>query len=233
MATCIFVLVPVSVSSAQLDLTNTRGLGDIIYRGWIDLIYFAYSSDTTSRYVPMSSVSTAESDGRSTPTHTITSGEANSYTSMGMQEPTFDARALPSRNMTFIIRDPKTHRIISLKEGAPKMVHLDIFHYQYNVASHWHCVENEMMWLGFYNDVSGTYLGHDSNDGIRARATKHNAWEWFCPRQHPDGGQLLLIKDDNGFSPMKIGGKENMELVVDSQRREGTMWEFIRIDTGS
>jgi len=181
----------------------------------------------------MSSVSTAENDECFTPTHTSTSGKTTSYTSIGMQEPTVDARTLPFHNMTFIIRDLKTHRVISLKKGAPIMVHQDIFHYHYDAASHWRCVENEKMWLGFYNDVSGTYLGHDSKGQIRASATKHQAWEWFCPRQHPDGGQLLLIKDNDGFSPMKIGGKGNMELVVDSQRREGTTWEFITIDTGS
>ncbi|EYE90410.1 uncharacterized protein EURHEDRAFT_417476 [Aspergillus ruber CBS 135680] len=176
-------------------------------------------------------VSTTERDKCLTPTHTSNSDETTSYTSIGMQELTSDAKTLPFKDMTFIIREPRTKRVICLKEGSPMMVHLDIFHYQYNVASHWHCVENEKMWLGFYNDVSGTYLGHDSKGQIRATATKHDAWEWFCPRQHPDGGHLLLIKNNDGFSPIKIGEKRNMELVVDSQRREGTTWEFIRIDT--
>lgn len=179
----------------------------------------------------MSLAPTTEGDGCLTPTHTSISDKTDSYASMGMQGPTFDARTLPSRDNTFIICDLKSKRVISLKGGAPTMVHLDIHEYQYNAASHWYCVETENMWLGFYNDISGTYLGHDSNGRIRASATKHEAWEWFCPRQHLDGGQLLLIKDNNGFSPMKIGGKRNMELVVDSTRREGTTWEFIRVDT--
>lgn len=152
---------------------------------------------------------------------------------MSMQEPTVDVRTLPSKDMTFIIRDTKIKRVIGLKEGAPIMVHLDIFHYQCNAASHWRCVGSDKIWIDFYNGVLGTYIGHDSRDRILASAKKDDAWDWFCPRQQPDAGQLLLVKHDDGFSPMNIGGVENMELVVDSHGREGTTWEFIRVDTGS
>lgn len=43
---------------------------------------------------------------------------------------------------------------------------------------------------------------------------------------------MLLVKHWSGFLPMKIGGKDNKELVVDAEREGGTAWEFIRVDTG-
>ena len=44
-------------------------------------------------------------------------------------------------------------------------------------------------------------------------------------RQHPDGGHVLLVKHRDGFLPMKAN--DEGELVVDSNRQEGTAWEFV------
>ena len=152
MTTCIFVLAQFQsplcsfISQIPADLEIESTVSELISATLPTAL-----TQLTSRYIQMSSVSTAESDECFTPTHTRTS-----YTSMGMQEPTVNARTLPFHNMTFIIRDLKTYRIISLKNGAPIMVHQDIFHYHYDAASHWRCIENEKMLLGFYNDISGT-----------------------------------------------------------------------------
>lgn len=40
---------------------------------------------------------------------------------------------------------------------------------------------------------------------------------------------MLLVKHWSGFLPMKIGGEDNRELVVDNERKTGTAWEFIRV----
>jgi hypothetical protein len=89
------------------------------------------------------------------------------------------------------------------------------------------------MWFGFYNTVSGTYIGHDNNKSnwrFIAEAKSHKFWEYFCPRPHPDG-HILLVKHCDNFLPMRIGGKENRELVVGSPTEGGTPWEFIRVDS--
>lgn len=116
-----------------------------------------------------------------------------------------------------------------LKEGV-----LGLFDgiYQYGGGSHWHCVENKYMWLGFYNVVSGTYLGHNNNGQFIATTKSHVEKECFCARQHPGGSFLLLVKNHpGGFLLMKVGGKDDRELVADEGKTE-TAWEFIRVDSG-
>lgn len=93
--------------------------------------------------------------------------------------------------------------------------------YRYGGGSRWRCVESESLWLGLYNAVSGTYIGHNNHGGFIATARNHDKWEYFCARQHPDGGHVLLVKHWGGFLPMKIGGKRNRELVVGDGKRRG------------
>lgn len=90
------------------------------------------------------------------------------------------------------------------------------------------------MWLGFKNVISGTFIGHDDKGKFVASVKRHSDWESFCTRQHPGGGHLLLMreKNANGFLPMKIGGKNNEELVVSTKEEGGTAWEFIGVDRG-
>lgn len=87
------------------------------------------------------------------------------------------------------------------------------------------------MWFGFYNVVSGTYLGHNNNGRFIATTKSHDEKECFCVRQHPGGGFLLLVKNHpGGFLPTKIGGNDDREPVVDEEKT-GTVWEFIRVDS--
>ena len=89
------------------------------------------------------------------------------------------------------------------------------------------------MWLGFKNTVSAAYIGHnDMQSGGRFQVNQlsHSERESFCARQHPDDGHVLLVKHGSGFLPMKAGGKAGTELVVDNDRKEGTRWQFIRVD---
>jgi len=185
------------------------------------------------------SLSSLDGDGCNTPTHTsipdtCLDSELPSYSSLNRAT----VGVCPWKGATFIIRDPKTNLIIALKEGILGLYPQEKEHsggiYHYGRGSHWHCVENEGVWLGFCNAVSGTYIGHDNNHSnwrFVAIGKRHAEWEYFCARQHPDGGYVLLVKHWGNFLPMKAGGKENTELVVDAKREGGTAWEFIRVDS--
>ena len=48
-------------------------------------------------------------------------------------------------------------------------------------------------------------------------------------RQHPDGGHVILVRDWDGFLPIRAEGRGRRKLVVGSSRQEGTAWEFIRV----
>ncbi|KAJ1707633.1 hypothetical protein NYO67_10226 [Aspergillus flavus] len=210
--------------------------------------------DTSTRSFESSSVAWDE-DGYNTPTHDTLShisndeysaphntGNIPEYINTDFDLPSYssmsDSRVgvCPWKGGTYIIRDPETKLVIALEKGIlglyPEASVVESI-YQFGRGSHWHCVENDSMWLGFYNAVSGTYIGHDnrkSNWRFQAKAERHDEWEWFCARQHPDGGHVLLVKHWGEFLPMRIGGKDNRELMVDAKREGGTVWEFIKVD---
>lgn len=168
-----------------------------------------------------------------TPTHTSVAEDSTSDSSSVDCPSTISDMGLfnasPWNGGLYIIRDPKSGLAIALKEGT-----LGLFPdvYYRGSGGRWRCVENDRLWLGFKNAVSGAYIGHNNRGGFVAEAKSHDGWEWFCARQHPYGGYVLLVKHWSGFLPMKIGGKDNKELVVDAEREGGTAWEFIRVDTG-
>lgn len=79
----------------------------------------------------------------------------------------------------------------------------------------------------------GEFIGHNNekNENWRFKATvkAHNYCEFFCARQHLDGGHELLVKHNNGFRAMQVGGDLNRELVVAGEGRVGTAWEFLKV----
>lgn len=159
-----------------------------------------------------------------TPSHTIASSSPGRT----------PVEACPWKGDTFIIRDPESHCAMALRDGVLGLYPEDEYGngmYRYGRDSYWHCVENEKGWLGFRNAVSGTYIGHNNkreNWKLGATAVGHREWEWFCTRQHPDGGHVLLIKHNDGLKTTAVGGHRKRELVVGQGR--GTSWEFIKVD---
>ncbi|KAL3479606.1 hypothetical protein BJX99DRAFT_221922 [Aspergillus californicus] len=149
-----------------------------------------------------------------------------------------DLPDVPRKDVTFIIRDPKTRCVITLRDGVlglhpQERQQSGNSHYSPR-ADHWHCVEDNDMWLGFRNAVSGTYLGHDSNAKkwrFRAEGKKHGGCQHFCVRQDPSGGHVLLVMNWTQFRAMKAGGVEGRELVVGAQGDRGTAWEFTRVNS--
>lgn len=150
---------------------------------------------------------------------------SNSLTVPAQDKPTLKATTPPWPGQSFIICDPKTNLVIALNNGNLGLSSQRTKGYSEGI--HWYCVENNEMWLGFYNSISGAYIGHNNRNQFIATARWHDAWEYFCAREHPDGGYLLLVKHWGGFLPMKVGEKN--DLVVDVGRNGGTAWEFIRV----
>jgi hypothetical protein len=105
--------------------------------------------------------------------------------------------------------------------------------HQHGRGSHWQCVVNEELWLGFKSSMSGQFIGHGGveNDWrFIAKKDHHEWWECFCAKESLDGGNVLLVKYDHGFRAMKAGGREGRELVVASKKEDGTVWDFIKVE---
>ncbi|KAL2784327.1 hypothetical protein BJX66DRAFT_344145 [Aspergillus keveii] len=149
----------------------------------------------------------------------------------------------PHANETFLIRDRKTGLVIALKDGKLGLYpeekdHGDGFGlgskpHQHGRGSHWQCVVNEELWLGFKSSMSGQFIGHGGveNDWrFIAKKDHHEWWECFCAKESLDGGNVLLVKYDHGFRAMKAGGREGRELVVAGKKEDGTVWDFIKVE---
>jgi hypothetical protein len=166
--------------------------------------------------------------GTNTPTYSSVSCEQieshysskSSMTSLGQS---------PCQGQSYIIRDPKTFRLLAIQDGELCLVSRDI---QSGRDICWQCKENEDRFFGFRNAASGTFIGHDNHGKFVATAREHSdrAGGFFFRRQCPtSGGQVLFVKRQDWFhiwfEPIQID--QNGILVVG---REGTAWEFIKIE---
>lgn len=83
------------------------------------------------------------------------------------------------------------------------------------------------MLLGFQNMVYGTFIGHNNAGKFIAGAILHRSWESLCVLEHP--WRLCPPREQgNGFSPMRID--RGTQLVVSTNKDEGVVWEFIRVE---
>ncbi|PKY01683.1 hypothetical protein P168DRAFT_258432 [Aspergillus campestris IBT 28561] len=180
----------------------------------------------------MDNSSTSSGESGITPTHTSL---LEPYTDPEPPPYPAPAAVAPHKGATFIIRDPASSLVITLKDGkvglAPANKESAWIYSDDGLGSHWRCVENKDRWLGFYNAVSGGFLGHDNSKEWRfiAKAETHRQWEFFCVRQHPDGGHELLVKHWGGFRAMQVGGDMGRDLVVAGEGDSGTAWEFLEV----
>lgn len=178
-------------------------------------------------------MSTSSGESTTTPTHTSV---PESHADSGLPPYHAAVTVAPRGGATFIIRDPQSKLVITLNKGQLGLAPGDwgdAFVNPHNGrGSHWCCVENKDRWLGFKSKVSDRFIGHDNkkkNWHFIATADKHDDWERFCARQHPDGGHELLVKHWDGFRAMQAGGVDNKELMVAGEGCGGTRWEFLEI----
>lgn len=131
----------------------------------------------------------------------------------------------PKAGKQFMIREKqKPHRIITLSFG--ELVLMDE-----QLPAHgwlWKCVK-QFGWYGFQNVVSGTYLGHNDEGGIRATLGHHQYWEYFMTERHEDGGYVLLTIHDMELWQVAIS-KDGKSLVeMKAEEGAGTAWDFVEI----
>lgn len=86
--------------------------------------------------------------------------------------------------------------------------------------------------FGFQNPSSGRFLGHDGEEGVRsgvgAWAFHLKEWEFWTPRQHPEGGYQvlwLLPPDELMVLCVEEDGKQLVRRTHGSQ-----LWEFFRVN---
>ncbi|KAF6803295.1 hypothetical protein CSOJ01_10996 [Colletotrichum sojae] len=92
--------------------------------------------------------------------------------------------------------------------------------------NHWFCVERDGF-FGFQNPASGTYIGHDGKDAIRAAASHLKAWEMFTPREHPSGGYQLRTPYSQQVLMVLCVAGDGTSLVRGSHGI--TRWEFVPV----
>lgn len=85
-------------------------------------------------------------------------------------------------------------------ELCPRKFGHDAMGHDLKYGRFWECIEKEhSMWLGLKNTVSGTFLGKNSSFKFIAEVKCHDKWEWICTREHPQGGQVLLLTRGDSY----------------------------------
>ncbi|KAI1466271.1 uncharacterized protein F4812DRAFT_461241 [Daldinia caldariorum] len=157
--------------------------------------------------------------GMITPIFKMSSGNIESPCSCSAQR-AGAADTPPFPGSTYAIRECNTGRYITLVEGELRALQ--------NVGDqggwHWVCIETNG-WLGFRNPVSSTHIGHDTKHNYWAQYKHHLSHESFCARKHPDGGYVLLSRQDEELWKMSVG--EDFGLV--ETKKDGARWEFIKV----
>ncbi|KAF2252127.1 hypothetical protein BU26DRAFT_251562 [Trematosphaeria pertusa] len=143
-----------------------------------------------------------------------------------LHSPKSNGSSVPWPGSTFIISSVSTGHAIALRGGqvvlAPPGGRESI---------HWECVETKG-WLGFRNPVSGKFLGHDGRSGkLRCSGRAHEGWEWFCVRQTPEGGYVLLMTHWEKLWPVgtMMEGGEKVLAKVENAVSDGIVWKFIKV----
>lgn len=135
------------------------------------------------------------------------------------------ASSVPWPGSTFIIRSAQSGHVITLLDGqvvlAPPGGRGSI---------HWDCVEAKG-WLGFRNNVSGRFLGHDASGKLHCSADRHQGWEFFCARMRPDGGYVLLMTHYERLWHVGLKMVHGAEALakVDQAQSDGLVWEFVKV----
>ncbi|KAI2614911.1 hypothetical protein GGR54DRAFT_323899 [Hypoxylon sp. NC1633] len=127
----------------------------------------------------------------------------------------------PCPGQTYMIRDPTSRRLVTLKGGELRLEP----HAGYHGGFYWECVETKG-WLGFRNPAYNVYIGHNGRDGLVAEKKHHQGWEWFCVRRHQDGGYILLSRWWDDLWKVDIA-EDGQKLI--RRADGGVAWEFEKV----
>ncbi|KAI0899118.1 hypothetical protein F4806DRAFT_486373 [Annulohypoxylon nitens] len=122
---------------------------------------------------------------------------------------------------TYIIRDPKSGRNITMVDGSIRLEP----HLGDQGGYHWRCIVKNN-WFGFRSPIDGFHLGHDDKGNVVANQRHHQPWEFFIIRGHPDGGQQILTRHGEELWVVCVG-KDGYKLT-DTKESEFT-WEFVKV----
>lgn len=135
--------------------------------------------------------------------------------------------SVPVPHFTYKIHHRKSKKLLVLKRGD-----LELRRAEDRVpggAYLWTCYE-DLGWLGFYNDVSGTYIGwSEATTGNMMDARTNDAFynTHLCVQPHRHGGSKILIKKRNELLGLAVG-KDGSLVVVDASN--GDQWDFEDVD---
>ena len=132
-----------------------------------------------------------------------------------------DRDAVPCSGDTFMIIDRRDSRVLTLVDGK---IHLEADISQAGNC-YWVCVETNG-WLGFYEQELGRYLGHDFWWNFTADALRHEQYQYFETRRHPDGGYLLLAPCLAKLLQVTVARDGKTLTTTESG---GVTWEFIKV----
>lgn len=130
--------------------------------------------------------------------------------------------SVPGPGKTYKIHLKNTNKVIAMTDGEVTLK--SPAEGQPGGGWTWMCVEKGN-WLGFRNQVSGTFLGHDGKSGFHAKFTHHKAHEIFCVRHHRDGGYLLLVKYSWGGEMRQVGSAPDGKTLI-RKEKDGAQWMF-------
>lgn len=132
---------------------------------------------------------------------------------------------VPWPGSTFIIRSVSSGKVIMLLDGQIVLTQPGG-----RGSSHWACVETRG-WLGFRNDVSGKFLGHDKTGNLCCDVEQHQKWEYFCVRVRPEGGCVLLMTHWSSLCHVGFRKEQDEEKLakIDDEGSDGMAWEFIKV----
>lgn len=136
--------------------------------------------------------------------------------------------SVPWPDRTYMIRHRASDRVLAREQGCLVLKKIaDLA----TCGWHWTCVEKHSGWLGFRETSSGVYLGRDDHGGFIASATKHEGWECFDVRRHPDGGYQLLSIHWWHRMRMAVDMRTQGVIEVSGSGNDvaATLWDFVQV----
>ena len=128
--------------------------------------------------------------------------------------------AAPTPGHSYIIKIKNTDLAIVLVRGELRLQGTKLAD---RAGSRWLCCEKGIF-LGFYNEESRVYLGHDGNGNMGATAQAFQDWERLVARAHREGGYELL-SPHWAFMKRIICAADNRTRLVRKEHGH-TFWVF-------